>query len=390
MILNEHKKHPKLARPAYGNFGRNELALVGTHCDKIKAIADDLIKALSPEFNCAYADASHAQAGEDLQLPGRLEAGAAAEYTDQIQYHQFSFNQLSTPFQFRQFFNEADLVLVNGNHHAAKSQVVIIDPAKEASLKKRLSQLTDVQLFLHTGSETQVFDFLKEAIPNWSDIPNCSITETEKIAAILKAKLLESRPRLNGLVLAGGRSERMGTDKGLINWHGKEHRYFMADMLQEFCDEVFLSCRLKQASGIPDNYKTLPDTFANLGPYGAILSAFREQPDAAWLVVACDLPLLDRNALEYLIRNRKPAAIATTFQSPEDGMPEPLVTIWEPKSYPVLLSFLGQGISCPRKVLLNSKVNVLELENQATLRNVNTPDDFEQVKRLLIQKPAKL
>jgi molybdopterin-guanine dinucleotide biosynthesis protein A len=46
------------------------------------------------------------------------------------------------------------------------------------------------------------------------------------------------QPLLNGLVLAGGKSRRMGTDKGVMQWHGKEQRYYMADLLQNLCVEV--------------------------------------------------------------------------------------------------------------------------------------------------------
>ena len=67
---------------------------------------------------------------------------------------------------------------------------------------------------------------------------------------------------------------------------------------------MFISCREDQQEEIDDRYLTLSDTFTGLGPYGAILSAFREQPDAAWLVIASDLPLLDTGTLEYLKKNR--------------------------------------------------------------------------------------
>jgi molybdopterin-guanine dinucleotide biosynthesis protein A len=63
-----------------------------------------------------------------------------------------------------------------------------------------------------------------------------------------------------------------------------------------------------------------------------------------------------------------------------------LITIWEPKSYPVLLSFLAQGCSCPRKVLINSDVNLLSAPDPQELTNVNTPEEFEQVKKIFKQK----
>lgn len=192
-----------------------------------------------------------------------------------------------------------------------------------------------------------------------------------------------SVPRLNGLVLAGGKSVRMGKAKDLLHWHGKEQRYFAADLLAPFCDEVFISCRQDQLEHFDPNYNALTDTFLNMGPFGGILSALRAQRDKAWLVVACDLPLLDKKSLEFLLQSRNPEKVATTYESPFDGLPEPLITIWEPKSYPLLLNFLGIGNTCPRKVLINSDTLMLKPDNPDALMNVNTPEDAEKAKQIL-------
>lgn len=195
---------------------------------------------------------------------------------------------------------------------------------------------------------------------------------------------------VNGLVLAGGKSNRMGQDKGLIEWYGKEHRYYMADMLQKFCASVFISCRKEQEQEIHNrNYKTISDACQNAGSYGAILSAFNKSPDAAWLVVACDLPLVDEATIEYLLQNRKPSMVATTFKSPYDNLPEPLITVWEPCSLAVLLSFLSAGITCPRKALLNSQVHIIQPPHPEKLVNVNTPVEAEKVRAMLFKPPQQ-
>jgi molybdopterin-guanine dinucleotide biosynthesis protein A len=191
---------------------------------------------------------------------------------------------------------------------------------------------------------------------------------------------------LNGLVLAGGKSKRMGTDKGKMLWHGKEQRYYMADMLGQLCEEVFISCRTDQEDEIEPEYQTLTDTFLNLGPYGGILTALRSQRDKAWLVIACDLPLLDEETIQFLIEHRNPKEMATTYKSPFDGLPEPLIAIWEPESYAVLLKFLEKGITCPRKVLINSDKTMLQAPNPDALMNANTPNDADKVKEILSTK----
>lgn len=195
------------------------------------------------------------------------------------------------------------------------------------------------------------------------------------------------KPRLNGLVLAGGKSIRMGEDKGRINWHGKEQRYHVADMFAQFCDEVFISCRdEEQQAEIISDYKTLRDSFIGVGPMGAILSALREQPDAAWLVVACDLPLIDNAVVSNLIDNRNKETIATAYQSDYQDFPEPLITIYEPQSYEVLLQFLSQGITCPRKVLINSDVHILPNPGNDALANANTPEEAERLRAIIKSK----
>lgn len=192
--------------------------------------------------------------------------------------------------------------------------------------------------------------------------------------------------KLYGLVLAGGKSKRMGHDKSVINWHGKEQRYYAADLLQKFCDKVYISCRKEQADDIDKNYATITDKFEDAGPNVGILSALSEHDDVAWLVIACDLPLIDEATLQHLIDNRDTDKVATTYKSPHDGLPEPLITIWEPKSKEVLLSFKEQGFSCPRKALINSDTLIIEPENPQTLMNTNTPEEAERVNAILEHK----
>ncbi|MDF2431643.1 MAG: molybdenum cofactor guanylyltransferase [Mucilaginibacter sp.] len=386
MTLKEHKKHIDLKRPSLGNYSWNEYAFVGAPCTVIKFLSDQVINALSPGYKCGYADTTH---NDDMtSLPGRLSNGATIEYTDQVNYRQLNYKSAFNAFKLKEIFTDCDLVLVNGNHQQAKNQVVIISESKKASLQKRLDQLTNVKMLLLADGTNEVFSFIKEAIPNWHQLPLYRMGDTGNIIAYFKKELQQATPVLNGLVLAGGKSERMGFDKGAVNWHGKEQRYHMTDLLKSFCNDVFISCRQDQQQEMNPGYLSMTDTFTGLGPYGAILSAFREKPDNAWLVVACDLPLLSVNTLQHLVANRNTSSVATTYRSPHDNFPEPLITIWEPKSYPVLLSFLAQGYSCPRKVLINSEITLLNAPEPGELTNVNTPDELGKVKRLLHQKIA--
>lgn len=380
--MKKHQKHAKLTRPNLGEFGRNEWAIIGTPCGNIQQLSYRLIDILQKTFKVSYVDADHKNedepSGVEVENPA-LALGATLEYTDKISHHRFDIKSEMNEWQYRALFNEQDLILVNGNHFKAKAQIVVIDPKKEKSLEKKLDRLTNVDLILMTGEEESIYPFLKNNLKDWSHIPVLHFSQTEKIAEFIIGNVLLQKPKLNGLVLAGGKSLRMGKDKGELDYHGKPQREFMADMLSQFCDETYISVRGNQ--GVESEYELLEDTFVGLGPFGAIASAMRKNPNTAWLVVACDLPLLDKKTLQFLTANRNSSKVATAIYNPETGFPEPLITIWEPKSYQVLLHFLTQGNSCPRKVLINSEIELLKVEDAKVLLNVNDEAGYEKVKR---------
>ncbi len=377
-MAKKYQKHAYLERPNVGSFGRNEWAIIGAPCGDIKELATNLIQKLAPIFKVAYVDADH----HSVAAPSSNTMSAAADmiYTDKITHHQFEIKEQLNEFQLRPLFKNQDLILLNGNHFTGKNQIVIIDPRKKASLEKKLDQLTNVQMILLTDDNTEVYDFLAKYMRGMM-MPIYSILDIEMIAQFIQFKMKEDTPPVYGLVLAGGKSSRMGEDKGAISYHDKPQREYAADLLLPYCEQVFISCRKSQLDSLDTNHGLLPDTFLGLGPYGGILSAFQKYPNVAWMVIACDLPLLDKDTLDTLAQNRNTSKVATCFKSNRNEFPEPLITIWEPRSYATLLMFLSQGYSCPRKVLINSDVVVLPTPKGDKLKNINTPEERKELER---------
>lgn len=191
-------------------------------------------------------------------------------------------------------------------------------------------------------------------------------------------------PPINGLVLAGGESTRMGLDKGLMDYHGMPQREYLLKLLKTMTAEAYISCRPGQIDDalIP----VIEDTYDNLGPFGGILSAFRYDPESAWLVVACDFPLLNHQALEQLIHARNISSIATSFLDEHTLMPEPWITILEPKIYPLLQLYHAKGKSSLRGMLVDYNSHVIRSENPDILLNANTPDEANRLKQLIQSK----
>ena len=376
-----HTKHPKLTKPNYGQFGKNEWAILGTKCNLIKDLSYKVIDRLQHK-QIAYIDADHKSGDEPLLEHSAIASGGQYDLTDAIHYMNIKRKMHPNPFDYKQILGEQDIILVNGNHYQAKKQILIIDPNKIESVRKRLNQLTAVDLVISIG-KTEVFDFVKEAIPHWSTIPLLEFNEVDRIAQHIEESVLNNIPKIKGLILAGGKSQRMGQDKGLINYHGSPQREYLYNLLSKKEIPTYLSCRASQKDEL-EEFKLITDRIEGLGPFGAIISAFISDPNAAWLVLACDLPFIDEQAIDDLIDNRNPSKVATCFFNQETKFPDPLFTIFEPKCYPRLYQFLSQGYSCPRKVLINSDTHVVKPNNPSWLKNVNTPIELEQIKTKLL------
>tara|TARA_R110001632_G_scaffold38339_2_gene96574 strand:- start:119299 stop:120486 length:1188 start_codon:yes stop_codon:yes gene_type:complete len=391
--LKKHQKHTNLIRRKNGNFAPNEVSILGAKCGIISELVQKVSQSLS-QYKLAYFDASHAKDVAANQLSdftfhhqGNLSittSGPINEYLQRIQFSQF------------------DYVFINGNHYAGEKQIILLDPEKEASINKRIDQTSDVQFFVKLSDDIEPFESLKEKFPNWSEVPSYGLNEIEKITNHISKLISETIPSIKGLVLTGGKSTRMGKDKSVLEYYGKPQKVVVKELLENQGFETFYSVRpFDSAQGDnkelnvtssevtersrsevekSQNENKIEDTFLNLGPFGGICSAFQKDPNSAWMVLATDLPFVNEDLLKLLLEKRNPAKVATAIKGNQKQFPEPLITIYEPKAYPVLLQYLAQGYSCPRKMLINSNVEIVEVEDDL-IRNINTPEEFEVAKK---------
>lgn len=198
---------------------------------------------------------------------------------------------------------------------------------------------------------------------------------------------LMMKRKLYGLVLSGGKSTRMKTDKGALTYFDKSQVAHVYQLLSKYCEASFVSCTKKQSG--EQHLKPFPqihDRFLDFGPAGGILSAMHRYDDVAWLVVACDLPYLQQSTLEKLVLGRNPYKAATCFFNSQRNWPEPLCAIYEPKALLKLATNLALKKPCPRKMLSGSNIHLLSLDFEKHLENVNTPEERELAKKELAEK----
>ena len=189
-------------------------------------------------------------------------------------------------------------------------------------------------------------------------------------------------PALIGIVLIGGKSSRMGIDKAEIDYHGTPQRQFLYHLLSPLTDQTYLSCNAEQARQHSDLPVVIDDS-CEMGPMGGLLSAFKTCPGKALLSVPCDLPFLDSETIAHLIWNRNPKKVATTYWNTDRGSIEPLLTIWEPEAYEVLLRYAQKGLYSPYRVLKNEQVEIVPALRTLPFKNVNNREAFEEARKLI-------
>ena len=189
--------------------------------------------------------------------------------------------------------------------------------------------------------------------------------------------------KLNALILIGGKSKRMNTDKSKLEYHGIPQWEYLVNLLHDFVDTVYISIRANQKLNYPN---LITDKVAGLGPFGAIQTALETKPNEAFLVLATDLPFINKKSIELLVKNRDINKAVTALQAKNKEDPEPLASIWEAKSLSTIQNFYKNGIYNPIQVLKNIPVKKIIVADQI-VQNINTDMEYQKaIKKLNLEK----
>ncbi len=103
----------------------------------------------------------------------------------------------------------------------------------------------------------------------------------------------------NGIILAGGQSKRMKQDKGLVMYKGKRLVEYAIDLLTPFCENIIISANNPKYSDF--GFSVITDEKKNIGPAGGLLSSLSKSQHRYSIIVSCDMPHLNSEAVKLLI-----------------------------------------------------------------------------------------
>jgi molybdenum cofactor guanylyltransferase len=187
-------------------------------------------------------------------------------------------------------------------------------------------------------------------------------------------------------IQAGGQSRRMGRDKGLVLLDGRPLVRHLLDRVADLGDEILVT------TNRPEDYAFLgvqlaSDAAPGAGALSGLRTALRTAHGEKVLVLACDMPFVDRSLLMHLIELAPQADVVIPRPA---GEYEPLHAVYDKGCLPEIEASLEAGDM--RMISFFPRVRILAVEDDELDRfdpdrrsffNVNTPDELAQAERLL-------
>jgi len=189
---------------------------------------------------------------------------------------------------------------------------------------------------------------------------------------------------VTGVILAGGRSSRMGSNKALLPYRGGRFIESIHRQLAGLFDELLL------VTNTPEQYaflpcRTVPDLYPDMGALAGLHAGLRASRNPHIFAVACDMPYLDDTLIRALLARRHQADVVI----PESGQGlEPLHAVYGRDCLPAMEQALSSG---RRRIVsffpqLHVQVfasgQVANIDSQfSSFSNINTPADYFELRR---------
>jgi molybdopterin-guanine dinucleotide biosynthesis protein A len=180
-----------------------------------------------------------------------------------------------------------------------------------------------------------------------------------------------------GIILSGGKSSRMGTDKAFIRFREQLLIEYPLKLLTPFCNEILISANTEEYKRF--GFEVVYDEFPGCGPIGGIFSSLSHSSSDWNIVVGCDTPYLTGEILTRLCAETGDYDCVVPMH---DGQIEPLVALYHKNCLSKFFENINEGQYSLRSVIKKLNccyVDVADLieENPLLFSNFNSPADIQ-------------
>ena len=201
---------------------------------------------------------------------------------------------------------------------------------------------------------------------------------------------MDQKLYITALVLAGGKSTRMGQDKARIRLSGKALLERVVETVTSLCREVvFVTAKGQSLDWLPSRYpfRSVRDLYPEGGPLGGLYTGLKAAAHPYSMLVGCDMPFLNPHLLAFLVEQSKGYDAVVPLAK---GRPQPLHAIYSQRCLGKMENLLAKEGAGLRDLL--AAVNTRRVPQEEVSRydfhltsffNVNTPSDLKEAERLL-------
>ena len=190
---------------------------------------------------------------------------------------------------------------------------------------------------------------------------------------------------VTGIILAGGKSSRMGAEKGLQQLCGKPLIHYAIEALSGLCNTIIISSSSDAYHSL--GYRVVADVIPGIGPMGGIYSTLQQSKTEENLVLSCDLPFVSEELMSYILENSTGYKVAVPWLG--DQHYEPLCGFYHLSILDQINAFIeNNNYKLPdifdeiriNRLVINSELNFYQ-EN--LFLNVNSKHDLTLAENLM-------
>lgn len=183
---------------------------------------------------------------------------------------------------------------------------------------------------------------------------------------------------ITGIILAGGKSSRMGSDKGFIKLNGYTFMSHIIEAMKPIVNTVIIVSNNSDYDEF--GYKRIEDIIKDSGPLAGLYSGLYHSKTENNLVLSCDVPLINSSVLKQLIDGFDNGFDVIQLQSQNKTIP--LIALYKKQCFYKCLELLDKGEKRLRIAVeqLKSKTIMLDSELDKYVNNINTIDQLNDIK----------
>ena len=141
-----------------------------------------------------------------------------------------------------------------------------------------------------------------------------------------------SKDQLTGIILSGGKSSRMGEEKGLVDFQGKPLISYAIDALVPLVDSIIIGANNELEAYKKFGFNIVEDEIKEIGPIGGLLTTLKYSETEQNFVLSCDMPFLNTDLMNYFLQNMFDFDVVVATH--DDDKIEPLCGIYSKNIIP--------------------------------------------------------